>query len=81
MNNRKILKTREQKKKEALNAIRKIYHPKYEFPYEKGYYYDEYDDIPSLSEQRERYIANIIQGLEQELMELKVIPDKTKEGL
>lgn len=54
---------RQQKKNEALNAIRKIYNHKYQF------HYDEYDDA-SGSEQREDRIQYIIEQLEKELKQL-----------
>ena len=66
MENSKILKSRQQKKSEALNAIRQIYHTKYQFPY-RDYPYEE----SSFSEQREYRIRSIIEQLERDLTELK----------
>ena len=54
------LEVRQQKKNEALNKIRKIYNPKYKFPYDK---YSEY----STSEEREGDIKFIIEELEKNL--------------
>jgi hypothetical protein len=51
---------RQRKKNEALNKIRKIYHPKYSFPYDK--YCSE-----TGAEQRESAIKCIILELEQDL--------------
>jgi hypothetical protein len=50
------LQLRQQKKNEALNSIRKIYNPKYKFPYDR--YSDE-----SYSEQKEQEIRYIIEKL------------------
>jgi len=62
MENSKILKSRQQKKSEALNAIRQIYHTPYrDYPYEES----------SFSEQREYRIRSIIEQLERDLTELK----------
>jgi len=58
------LQVRQQKKNEALNSIRKIYNPKYKFPY------DQHDE-DSASEQREQEIRYIIEKLEKELSSLK----------
>jgi hypothetical protein len=58
------LQLRQQKKNEALNSIRKIYNPKYKFPYDR--YSDE-----SCSEQKEQEIRYIIEKLEKELSLLK----------
>lgn len=53
-----------QKKATALNAIRKIYNPKYKFPY------NEWSD-ESGAEQRESQIRWIIYELEKDLQKLK----------
>lgn len=68
MENPKIAKARQLKKNEALNAIRKIYNPKYKFPYDDGI-----DDCsPSSEAQREKAISNIIDNLERDLSNLKI---------
>lgn len=72
MNNSKILKARQLKKNEALNEIRKIFNPKYEFPYSEPNPYTDFDDHPSSAEQREERISDIIKQLEKELKKLKV---------
>lgn len=72
MENSKIIKARQLKKNEALNAIRKVFNPKFKFPYEQGNPWGDWDDMPSLAEQREKYIANIIDKLERDLADLKV---------
>ena len=74
----KAAKARQLKKNEALNAIRKIYNPKYEFPYDKGHYWGDMDDVESRSEQRESRIAQIIRQLEDDLSILKVSNLTTK---
>ncbi len=55
----------QQKKNEALNSIRKLYHPL------NRNWYDEYDREDSMREQREFAIRNIIESLEKELTNLK----------
>lgn len=67
MENPKIAKARQLKKNEALNAIRKIYNPKYKFPYDGD------DCSPSSEAQREKAISNIIDNLERDLSNLKII--------
>lgn len=52
-------------KNEALNKIRKIYHPKYKFPY------NNYGDEGSYGEQREYRISSIIEDLERKLKTVK----------
>lgn len=73
MNNSKILKARQHKKNEALNEIRKIFNPKYKFPYSQADPYGDWDDLPSCAEEREKRISNIIEQLEKDLKELKVV--------
>ena len=68
----KILKARQFKKNEALNEIRKIYNPKYKFPYSQSDPYGDWDNLPSCAEQKEKRISNIIEQLEKDLKELKV---------
>lgn len=62
---------RQQIRSTALNAIRKIYHPKYKFPYDmiSGYWDDE--TYESNAEQRESKIAEIIKQMERDLIKLK----------
>ncbi len=77
MNKNQII---QQKKNEALNEIRKIYHPKYKYPY------DQYDGR-SGAEQKEAGIRLIIFELEHEIKNIKKdfkskktgeqLPDKT----
>lgn len=52
-------------KSTALNAIRKIYCPLYNFPYDK------WSDSGSFSEQRERRVQSIIEKMEKDLLKLK----------
>lgn len=75
MHNLKILKTKQQKKNEALNEIRKIFNPEYKFPYNQvdPYGDGDWDDLPSCAEEREKRISNIIERLEKDLKELKVV--------
>jgi hypothetical protein len=56
---------RQQIKLTALNQIRKIYNPKYRFPYQTV------GDYESFAEQREWKIKYIIEGMEKELAELE----------
>lgn len=72
MKTSRILRARELKRNEALNKIRKIYNPKYNFPYDQGDPFDDYDNSPNPSEQREKYIMRIIEQLESDLSTLKV---------
>lgn len=44
--NKNISRTRQYKKNEALNAIRKIYNPKYDFNYSQTDPYGDWNDIP-----------------------------------
>ena len=53
-------------KNEALNAIAKMYHPKYKFPY------DPYEDR-SCAEQREYQINYIIENMYNEISKLNKI--------
>lgn len=69
MDNSKILKARQFKKNEALNAIREIYNQNYKFPYSQA---DPYGDS-SHEEERENRIRYIIEQLEKDLSKLKVI--------
>jgi hypothetical protein len=73
MDNSKILKARQLKKNEALNEIRKIFNPKYKFPYSQADPYGDWDDLPSCAEEREKRISYIIEQLERDLKELKVV--------
>lgn len=73
MDNSKTLKVRQQKKNEALNEIRKIFNPKYKFPYSQADPYGDWDDLPSCAEEREKRISNIIKQLEKDLKKLKVV--------
>ena len=73
MDNSKILKARQLKKNEALNEIRKIFNPKYKFPYSQADPYADWDDLPSCAEEREKRISYIIEQLERDLKELKVV--------
>lgn len=73
MDNSKILKAKQFKKNEALNAIREIYNPNYKFPYSQADPYGDWDDLPSHEEEREKRISNIIEQLEKDLSKLKVI--------
>ena len=73
MKNKKILKVRQQLKNEALNEIRKIYNSKYNFPYSQTDIYEDFDDLPSCAEEREKRISGIIDKLERDLSDLKVI--------
>lgn len=73
MDNSKILKARQFKKNEALNAIREIYNPNYKSPYSQADPYGDWDDLPSCVEEREKRISNIIEQLEKDLSKLKVI--------
>ena len=73
MDNSKILKARQFKKNEALNAIREIYNPNYKSPYSQANMYGDWDDLPSPEEDRENRIRYIIEQLEKDLSKLKVI--------
>lgn len=70
----KNFKTRQQKKSEALNAIRQIYHPKYEFPYHSNFFEE---DDGSFAEQREYRVRSIIEQLERDLTALKKAAKKS----
>lgn len=48
-------------RQEALNSIAKIYHPKYEFPY------DRYDRESTYAEQREYRISSIIERMNKRI--------------
>ena len=52
----------QQTKSTALNAIRKIYNPRYQFPYSP------YDADGSCAEQREKEVRKIIENLEEDLL-------------
>ena len=56
----------QQRKNQALNEIRKIYNPKYKFPYD-----DYYANEESRAEQREGEVKSIIERLEEDLKILK----------
>lgn len=73
MDNSKTLKARQLKKNEALNEIRKIFNPKYKFPYSQSDPYGDWDDLPSCAEEREKRISNIINQLEKDLKDLKIV--------
>ena len=73
MDSSKILRARQLKKNEALNEIRKIFNPKYKFPYSQPDPYGDWDDLPSCAEEREKRISVIIEQLEKDLKELKVV--------
>ena len=72
MKSSKVIKARQFKKNEALNAIRKIYNQKYKFPYSEPNPYEDWDNLPSCAEEREKRILNIIEQLERDLSTLKV---------
>lgn len=56
---------KQMKKSTALNAIRKLYHPKYELPKRSiGFYHGEYE---SDAERRDEMIREIIEQLELDL--------------
>lgn len=61
---------KQQIKSTALNAIRKIYHPKYDFPYSYAYYEDESE--VSCAEQRECEVRKVIEKLEEDLKKFKL---------
>lgn len=56
---------RQRIKNEAPNKIRKMYHPKYKFPY------SQYQEDGSGSEQKEDRIRMIIKNMERELEKSK----------
>lgn len=58
-----IIEVRQQKKNEALNEIRKIFNPKYKFPY------DVYSE-ETPAEQKAYRVSYIIEELEKALKEL-----------
>ncbi len=61
---------RQQIKNTALNAIAKIYHPLYKFPYREVYGRDY--ESESYAEQREGRIRGIIEQMNKALDKLKV---------
>jgi len=73
MRNSKILRARQLKKYEALNAIRKVLNPKYNFTSNYENMYGDWDDLPSCAEEREKRISTIIAQLEEDLNILKVV--------
>lgn len=56
----------QQAKNQALNEIRKIYHPKYKFPYS-----NHSDEEGSYGEQREYRISAIVEELEKKIETIK----------
>jgi len=60
-------KSRQLIKNTALNAIAKIYHPKYKFPYSNYYTED-----GGYAEQRENYTEGVIKKMNRELDALKL---------
>ena len=57
-------------KNEALNAIAKIYNPKYEFPYSN------FPEDGNYTEQREYAIRRIIEKMNEELAKLENVEEK-----